>query len=122
VSDQKASRQSGGRQGCRLSQQPCKTFLAPRKKPSSQTGQTPPELTKSEQDLLTHLETGYRLESGSPGSGPLLRNLTDNTVVRATSANQGTIKALEARGLIHGETKGLTTIWRARKKTEQKKK
>lgn len=92
-----------------------------RKKALSQTGLNLPKLTKSEQDLLTHLETGYQLESGAPGSGPLLRNLKDDIVVRATSANQGTIKALEARGLIHSETKGLTTIWRARKKTEHKK-
>jgi hypothetical protein len=86
-----------------------------RKKPSSPTPQTPSKLTKSEQDLLTHLETGYQLESGPPGSGPLLRNLKDDTVVRAISANQGTIKALEERGLIQGETNGLTTIWRADK-------
>lgn len=93
-----------------------------RKKPSSQTAQTPPKLSRSEQDLLTHLETGYQLESGPPGSGPLLRKLKDDTVVRATSANQGTIKALEERGLIQGETKGLTTIWRARKNIHQVKK
>jgi hypothetical protein len=93
-----------------------------RKKPSSPTVQPSPKLTKSEQDLLTHLEDGYQLESGPPGSGPLLRNLKDNTVVRATSANQGTIKALDERGLIHGETEGLTTIWRARKNDKQKKK
>jgi len=93
-----------------------------RKKPSSQRIQSPPKLTKSEQDLLAHLETGYQLESGPPGSGPLLRNLKDDTVVRATSANQGTIKALEERGLIHGDTQGLATIWRASEKIEHKKK
>jgi len=93
-----------------------------RKKPSSQTVQTPPRLTKSEQDLLTHLVSGYQLESGPPGSGPLLRKLKDDTLVRATSANQGTIKSLEERGLILGESKGLTTIWRAHKNAHSLKK
>jgi hypothetical protein len=91
----------------------------PRKKASIQDTI---KFTKSEQDLLDHLESGYQLESGPPGTGPILRNLKDDTVVRATSANQGTIKALEARGLIHGDTKGLTTIWRAQNRRPQTKK
>ncbi|MBV8051802.1 MAG: hypothetical protein JOZ80_11475 [Acidobacteriaceae bacterium] len=90
----------------------------PRKKTPSQNTT---KLTRSEQDLLSHLQSGYQLESGAPGSGPLLRNLKDDTVVRATSANQGTIKALEARGLIQGNATGLITIWRASKKGPQAK-
>lgn len=77
----------------------------------------PPKLTRSEEDLLEHLESGYQLESGPLGSDPLLRKLKDDSVVRATSANQGTIKALEGRGLIQSETEGLTTIWRAKGKS-----
>jgi hypothetical protein len=74
----------------------------------------PPKLTKTEEDLLWHLTHGYQLESGL-GSGPLLRKVKDDSVVRATSANQGTIRALEDRGLIHAKTEGLTTIWQAKK-------
>jgi hypothetical protein len=77
-----------------------------------------PKLTKTEQDLLSHLEHGFQLESGA-FDGLLLRNLKDNSVVRTASANQSTIKALEERGLIKA-TQGrdkLTTVWRAAKKT-----
>jgi len=83
----------------------------PTKKPNTKV---PPKLTDTEQDLLWHLEHGYQLESGPVGSGLLLRNLKDNFVVRTASANQGTIKALEERGLIkatQGQDK-LTTVWR----------
>jgi DNA-binding MarR family transcriptional regulator len=72
------------------------------------------KLTKTEQDLLSHLEQGYQLESEAFGNGLLLRNLKDNSVVRTASANQSTIKGLEERGLIE-RTQGrdkLTTIWR----------
>jgi hypothetical protein len=60
-------------------------------------------MTKTEENLLWRLEHGYQLETDPLGSGLLLRNLEDNLVVRAASANQRTIKALEERGLIHGE-------------------
>jgi hypothetical protein len=53
---------------------------------------------KTEQDIVWHLENGYQLES-SPIDGLLLRNVKDNSAVRA-AANQNTIKALEERGLI----------------------
>jgi hypothetical protein len=81
------------------------------------TPKAAPKLTKAEEDLLGHLERGYQLESGPLGSDPVLRNLKDDSVVRATSANQGTIKALEGRGLIQSETEGLTTIWRSKGKS-----
>jgi hypothetical protein len=75
----------------------------------------PPKLTKTEEDLLWHLEHGYQLESGPVGSGPVLRRLKDNSVVRTASANQSTIKALEERRLIKTTQSRdkLTTIWRA---------
>jgi hypothetical protein len=75
------------------------------------------KLTKTELDLLSHLENGFQLESDALGSGLLLRNLKDDLVVRTASANQSTIKGLEERGLIKA-TPGpdkLTTIWRATK-------
>jgi len=78
-------------------------------------------LTEVEQDLLSHLKHGFQLESGGFGTGLLLRNLKDDSVVRTASANQSTIKGLEERGLIKA-TQGpdkLTTIWRATGKVEK---
>jgi hypothetical protein len=78
------------------------------------------KLTKAEQDLLSHLEHGFQLESEA-FAGLLLRNLKDNSLVRTASANQSTIKALEERGLIYatpGRDK-LTTLWRATKTTAE---
>ena len=75
-----------------------------------------PKLSKTEEDLLTHLTDGYQLETDPFGSSLLLRNLKDGSVVRTAAANQNTIKALEERGLIKatpGKDK-LTTIWRAK--------
>jgi len=86
--------------------------MPPRKQPAK-----PPKLSKTEEDLLSHLTHGYQLETDPFGSGLLLRNLKDDTVVRTAAANQNTIKALEDRGLIEaieGKDK-LTTIWRATK-------
>ena len=85
----------------------------PKKKPGTKS---PPELTKTEEHLLWRLEHGYQLETDPLGGGLLLRNLKDNLVVRAASANQRTINALEERGLIHANTVGLITIWRAKKR------
>jgi hypothetical protein len=70
----------------------------PKSKPSvSPHKPAPPnatKLTKTEQDLLSHLEQGYQLESEAFGNGLLLRNLKDNSVVRPASANQSTIDDL----------------------------
>ena len=60
----------------------------------------PPKLTEAEQDLLTHVEEGYQLETDSLGGNPVLRRLQDGEVLRPLSANRNTIKALEQRGLI----------------------
>jgi len=59
-----------------------------------------PKLTEAEQDLLSHIQDGYQLETDSLGSDPILRRLKDNEVIRPLSANRNTIKALEERGLI----------------------
>lgn len=77
-----------------------------------------PKLSRTEQDLLSHLEHGFQLESEA-FDGLLLRNLKDDSVVRTASANQSTVKALEERGLIKATPSPdkLTTVWRATKKT-----
>jgi len=75
------------------------------------------KLTEIEQDLLSHIEDGYQLETDSLGGNPVLRRLKDNEEIRALSANRNTIKAMEQRGLIV-PVKGrdsLTIVWRLKK-------
>ena len=77
-----------------------------------------PKLTETEQDLLSHIEDGYQLETDSLGGNPLLRRLKDNEETRPLSANRNTIKALERRGLI-SPGKGpdpLAIVWRLKKR------
>ena len=74
----------------------------------------PPKLTEVEQDLLSHIQGGYQLETDSLGSNPVLRRSKDNEEIRPLSANRNTIKALERRGLI-SRGKGrdpLAIVWR----------
>jgi hypothetical protein len=81
---------------------------------------TPPKLTQTEQDLLSHIQYGYQLETDSLGGNPILRRLKDNEEIRPLSANRNTIKAMERRGLI-SPGKGrdpLTIVWRLNKKTD----
>jgi hypothetical protein len=59
-----------------------------------------PKLTETEQDLLSHMQEGYQLETDSLGGNPVLRHLKDNEEMRPLSASRSTIKALEQRGLI----------------------
>ena len=80
----------------------------------------PPKLSETEQNLLTQIENGYRLETDSIGGNPVLRRLKDNEVLRPADANASTVKALQQRGLIH-PGKGpdpLTIVWRLSKKTK----
>jgi hypothetical protein len=80
----------------------------------------PPRLTETEEDLLSHIEHGYQLETDSLGGNPVLRRVKDNEVIRAVSANRSTIKAMEQRGLI-SPGKGrdpLTIVWRLNKKAK----
>jgi hypothetical protein len=71
----------------------------------------PPKLTEAEQDLLTHMEQGYELETDLLGGNPILRRLKDGEVIRPLSANRNTIKALEERGLIRsGKGRDALTI------------
>jgi hypothetical protein len=73
-----------------------------------------PKLTEVEQDLLSHIEDGYQLETDSLGGNPVLRRLKDDEEIRPISANRNTIKAMERRGLIT-PGKGsdpLTIVWR----------
>jgi hypothetical protein len=77
-----------------------------------------PKLTEVEQDVLSHIQDGYQLETDSLGGNPVLRRLKDDEEIRPLSANRSTIKALEQRGLI-SPGKGrepLTTVWRLKKK------
>jgi hypothetical protein len=78
------------------------------------------KLTETEQDLLSHVQQGYELETDSLGGNPVLRRLKDNEEIRPLSANRNTIKALERRGLI-SPGKGddpLTIVWRVKKKAK----
>jgi hypothetical protein len=77
-----------------------------------------PKLTETEQDLLSHIQNGYQLETDSLGGNPVLRRLKGNEEMRPLSANRNTIKAMEQRGLI-SPGKGpdpLTILWRLKKK------
>jgi hypothetical protein len=78
----------------------------------------PSKLTEAEQDLLSHIQDGYELETDSLGGNPVLRRLKDNQEIRPLSANRNTIKAMERRGLITpGKGRDLLTIgWSLKKK------
>jgi len=88
------------------------------KKKAARAASVSTKLTEGEQDLLSHIQDGYQLETNSLGGDPILRRLKDNEVIRPLSANRNTIKALEERGLI-SPGKGrdpLTIMWRLKKK------
>lgn len=77
-----------------------------------------PKLTGIEQDLLSHIQDGYLLETDSLGGNPILRRLKDNEEIRPLSANRNTIKAMERRGLIiPGKGRDpLAIVWRLKKR------
>jgi hypothetical protein len=82
------------------------------------TADLPPKLTPIEQDLLSHIQDGYQLETDTLSGNPILRRLKDNEEIRALSATRNTIKAMELRGLI-SPGKGrdpLTIVWRLKRK------
>ena len=88
------------------------------KKKAASAASVSPKLTEGEQDLLSHIQHGYQLETDSLGGNPVLRRLKDNEEIRPLSANRNTIKAMEQRGLI-SPGKGrdpLTIVWRLKKK------
>ena len=72
--------------------------VAPRQKAAEAV--VPTDLSNAEKDLVSHMESGWQLETDSLGGNPVLRNLKDDEVVRPLSANRGTVEALEKRGLI----------------------
>jgi hypothetical protein len=84
------------------------------------TASVVPKLTETEQDLLSHMQQDYELETDSLGGNPVLRRLKDNEEIRPLSANRNTVKALEQRGLISpGEGRDpLTIVWHLKKKTK----
>ena len=79
-----------------------------------------PKLSETEQDLLSHIQDGYQLETDSLGGNPVLRRLNDNEEIRPLSANRNTVKALEQRGLISlGKGRDPLTIqWLLKKKAK----
>jgi hypothetical protein len=84
-----------------------------------QTGSAriPPKLSEAEQDLVSHMEKRFQLETDSL-SDPVLRRPKDHEVVRPVSANRNTVKALEELGLIV-PVKGrdpLRVVWRLTRK------
>ena len=86
----------------------------PKKKPA---GVMPSLLTETEQELVSHLQNGFQLETDSLGGNPLLRRLNDSEVIRPLSATRNTVKALEERGLI-APAKGddpLRIVWQLQK-------
>jgi hypothetical protein len=90
------------------------------KKKAAGAASVSPKLTEGEQDLLSHIQDGYQLETNSLGGNPILRRLKDNEVIRPLSANRNTIKALEGRGLV-SPGKGrdpFTIVWRLKKKID----
>jgi hypothetical protein len=90
-------------------------------KPKKQSA--PSGLTESEQDLLSHLQNGYQLETESLGGDLLLRRLKNNEAIRPLSATRNTVKALQERGLI-APTEGddpLRVVWHLQKTKVAKK-
>lgn len=78
------------------------------------SGHLAPKLTESEQDLLSHLQEGYELETDSLGGNLVLRSRKKGEVLRPADANASTVKALQQRGLIRpGKGRdALTIAWR----------
>jgi hypothetical protein len=87
--------------------------------PKQRDASIPSKLSEGEQDLLSHLESGYELQTDTLGGNPVLRHLKNKEVVRRASANRNTIKGLEDRGLIASSegSEPLTLVWRLKKKT-----
>ena len=85
-------------------------------KPKKRSSKILENLTEVEQDLLWHMEHGWRLEANSFGSALQLRK--GKEIRRPASANRNTIKALEERGLIvtgKGDDP-LASVWRVKGK------
>jgi hypothetical protein len=85
--------------------------------PKKKAANLVPKLTETEQDLLSHIQDGYQLETDLLAGNPVLRRLKDNEEIRPLSANRNTIKAMERRGLISpGRGRDpLTIAWRMKK-------
>ena len=89
-------------------------MMVKKRVPKKQNRETLSKLTETEQELLSHLEHGYQLETDSLGSDPVLRKVGGEEVIRPASANRHTVEALKERGLI-AETKThdpLKIVWR----------
>lgn len=75
------------------------------------------KLSEGEQDLLSHLEQGYEIQTDTLGGNPVLRQLKNKEEARAASVNRNTIKGLEDRGLIVSSEgrEPLTLVWRLKR-------
>ena len=90
-------------------------------KKKSSVERVPPKLSEAEQELVAHLERGYKLETDSLGSDPVLRRPKGEEALRLASANRNTVKALEERGLIvQGKSADpLKIAWRLKAKVRE---
>jgi len=88
-----------------------------KRSPNKPAPTLPPNLTDTEAHLLQQMQRGYQLETGML-TGPLLRDPKTKEATRPMSANMGTVKALQERGLISPikSRDTLVTIWRVKKK------
>jgi hypothetical protein len=97
-----------------------RTSVVPKKQ---STDAVPSDLTETEEDLISHLQNGYQLETDSLGGDPLLRGGEDKEVIRPLSATRKTVKALEERRLIAPAKSDdpLRIMWQLQKTKSKKK-
>ena len=93
---------------------------AKKKKATASEESIVPYLPRRKQDLLSHMDNEYYLQTDLLGADPVVRRLKDGEEVGPASANRGTVEALQKRRLIKSG-KGrepLTLVWRVRKKSK----
>jgi hypothetical protein len=75
------------------------------------------DLSEAEEDLVSHMERGWRLETDSLGGNPVIRDPKNDEVIRPMSANRSTVEALQKRGLIRpGKSdEPLKIVWQLKK-------
>jgi len=71
-----------------------------KRKTASKEVVVPGKRTDAEQALLSHMENGYELQTDLFGANRVLRWLKGDEEIRTASANRGTVKVLQKRGLI----------------------
>ena len=71
-----------------------------KRKTASKEVVVPGKRTDAEQALLSHMENGCELQTDLLGANRVLRWLKGDEEIRTASANRGTVKVLQKRGLI----------------------